>query len=576
MLTVASDYSGIGAFDHALKRISADSGLEFKKVVACDYNIFARIAYLANHGTAEDLALAKSKEHKIICAKVKNIVESEKPPTPEQTIILEQANTFAKQFSFYYPFNVYDREIPETPVDIYCTTPPCQSFSIAGKRLGKEDRRGILFFNSLEFIQKNKPNYFIFENVKGLISHDRSKGSKAKMGKTFCEWLNYLGGLSVNGNETIFPYEEAVPYHIFWKVQNSKKHGVPQNRERVFIIGIKAENHHEFTFPPEEPLTKRLKDVLETFEDGRFPTQEAFDAYMQKYFLSEKMVDYLCNRSANFNAGKINLKDEEDIASCLTKSSSAIDISDNIIKVGNTNPSGKGMNGNIFDSNGISPTLSTNKGEGIKIVSNTRKGYEIATENDSINFSNPNSKTRRGRVGKGVAQTLDTACNQGVFVPKESSKNTDVIVAGNMVGGKWDKTHEQSGRVYDVAGIGATIHTMKGGSQQPKICIPVLTPERLEKRQNGRRFKEDGDEMFTITTQDRHGIYDGYQIRKLTPLECHRLQDFPDLHIQKSIAAGISDSQLYIQAGNSITVRVLELNIRKLLKLDLCPHNQKK
>ena len=72
----------------------------------------------------------------------------------------------------YYPENVYRREIPNESLDIYMTSPPCQAFSLAGKRKGKNDERGILFFNSLEFIEKNKPRFFCFENVKGLLSDD--------------------------------------------------------------------------------------------------------------------------------------------------------------------------------------------------------------------------------------------------------------------------------------------------------------------------------------------------------------------------------------------------------------------
>jgi DNA (cytosine-5)-methyltransferase 1 len=127
----------------------------------------------------------------------------------------------------YYPQNVYEREIPEESLDIYMTSPPCQAFSVAGKRLGKDDKRGILFFNSYEFIEKNKPRYFIFENVRGLLSDDN--------GKTFSEWVNMLGGKSVNGLPILFAYEESVPYHLYWKVLNAKDYGVPQNRERVFF-----------------------------------------------------------------------------------------------------------------------------------------------------------------------------------------------------------------------------------------------------------------------------------------------------------------------------------------------------
>jgi DNA (cytosine-5)-methyltransferase 1 len=86
-----------------------------------------------------------------------------------------------------------------------------------------------------------------------------------------------------------------------------------------------------------------------------------------------------------------------------------------------------------------------------------------------------------------------------------------------------------------------------------------LTPDRAEKRQNGRRFKEDGEPAFTVTCQDQHGIYDGFTIRRLTPRECFRLMDFPD-----SFTWPVSDSQAYKQAGNSIVVAVLAEIIKKL------------
>ena len=115
MLRVGSDFSGVGAFNQALIRL----GVEYKEVFACDMDKFARETFIHNYGEPE-----------------------------------------------YYPTNVYERSIPSESLDIYMTSPPCQAFSLAGKRLGKEDKRGILFFNSHEFIQVNKPRFFIFENVK--------------------------------------------------------------------------------------------------------------------------------------------------------------------------------------------------------------------------------------------------------------------------------------------------------------------------------------------------------------------------------------------------------------------------
>lgn len=236
MIKVGSDFSGVGAFNQALIRL----GIEYKELFACDMDKYARQTFIHNYGEPE-----------------------------------------------YYPTNVYDRAIPDQSLDIYMTSPPCQAFSLAGKRLGKEDKRGILFFNSHEFIQNNKPRYFIFENVKGLLSDNA--------GKTFSEWVNLLGGKSINGNPVIFPYEDAVPYHLYYKVLNAKHYGVPQNRERVFLIGIRDDEDNNFRFPIEEQLTKRLKDVLENEVDD-------------KYFLSEKMISYLENRSNNFNNGKIKIE----------------------------------------------------------------------------------------------------------------------------------------------------------------------------------------------------------------------------------------------------------------------------
>lgn len=102
----------------------------------------------------------------------------------------------------------------------------------------------------------------------------------------------------------------------------------------------------------------------------------------------------------------------------------------------------------------------------------------------------------------------------------------------------------------------------------PKIiCKPCLTPERAEKRQNGRRFKEDGEESFTLTSQDKHGVLldDGREvrIRRLTPKECFRLQGWTDDYFDKAKQFN-SDSQLYKQAGNGVTVTVIEAIAKKL------------
>lgn len=354
-MRIGSDFSGVGAFDQALIRL----GIEYNTVFACDMDKYARQTYVANYG--------------------------------------EPA---------YYPENVYNRNIPKDPLDIYMTSPPCQAFSLAGKRKGEGDKRGVLFYNSHEFIQKNKPRYFIFENVKGLLSDDN--------GKTFKRWVDFLGGKSVNGNPVLFPHEEATPYHIYWKVLNAKDYKVPQNRERVFIIGVRDDADNTFRFPKPYFLDKRLKDVLEEEVD-------------EKYYLSDKMVNSFTNRPQAENYPFNPLTEESTHTPCLTA---------RYFKMGATDPY-------------------------LKVKSATKSGHELLTPGDSVNFT----QTRRGRVGKGVAQTLDTACNQGVW----------------MVDYRYDE------------GL-----RIRKSNTSP--CVTTGEP---------------------IYTND-------YKIRRLTPRECFRLMDFPD------------------------------------------------
>ena len=397
MIKTGSDFSGVGAFDQALRKL----GIKYQTIYACDWDKYARQTYIENYGNPK-----------------------------------------------YFPKDVYEREIPEESLDIYMTSPPCQAFSLAGKRKGEDDDRGILFYNSHEFIQKNNPRYFIFENVRGLLSDAD--------GLTFKVWLDMLGGKSVNGNPVLFPNEKSTPYHIYWQVLNAKHYGVPQNRERVFIIGIRDDADNTFRFPKTQHLTKKLKDVLE-------------ESINDKYFLSEKMINSIMTPSkGKWQSGKmeIDLVVARPITATCHKMHRAD--TDNYITVNSA----------------------------------TKKGYEIATDQDSINFSVPNSKTRRGRVGKGVAQTLDTACNQGVITEP----------------------------------INATYrHAFEG-------------------------FKGYNDLSPTIKSSEGSGNQILLNnIRRLTPRECFRLMDFPD-----TFKWSVSDTQAYKQAGNSIVVNVLAEIINKL------------
>ena len=128
----------------------------------------------------------------------------------------------------------------------------------------------------------------------------------------------------------------------------------------------------------------------------------------------------------------------------------------------------------------------------------------------------------------------------------------------------------QVGRVYGTDGLSPTLNTMQGGGREPKILVRAcLTPDRLSKRQQGRRFKDNGEPSFTLNTVDRHGVLIENQkewaIRKLTPRECWRLQGFTDEQFDKAKDAGVSNSQLYKQSGNSVTVPVIKAIAEKLI-----------
>lgn len=458
-LRVGTFCSGVGSPEQALK----DLGIEHSVEWAAEWDKYARTTYAANH------------DCKVMYEDVTKIDYSTLPD-----------------------------------IDLFVAGFPCQSFSLAGKRLGFDEVRGTLFFNCAELIKIKQPKYFILENVKGLLSHDKAKGSKHPIGKTFSTIINLLGA-NINGQDnSMFAFDDCLGYNIHYKVLNAKDFGVPQNRERVFIIGIRPDLPNTFRFPKGFPLTKRLKDVLET-------------DVPEKHYLSDTMVAGFLNHTDNCKKKGSGFKFEpikditNEIASCVTARCYKMGIDDNYIEEPQIaamrgrsveNPSDRTtgieleqrleINGNGTSNTRKSVAKDNLVVEPIRVSEATQKGYAEAYEGDSINLSVPGSKTRRGRVG--VAQTLDTSCNQAV------------VLAVN--------TKQQ------------------GPPRFTELCAALGAND----------FKE--PKMVQL----------GYRIRRLTPRECFRLMSFPDTFD----ISHVSETQAYKQAGNSIVVDVMKYILSNL------------
>lgn len=334
-------------------------------------------------------------------------------------------------------------------VDVIVGGFPCQAFSIAGKRQGFEDTRGTLFFEIARFASILRPRYLFLENVGGLLNHDG--------GATF---------------ETILGALDDIGYDVEWQVLNSKNY-VPQNRERVFIVGHLRGKSTRKIFP-------FARDDKTSYELQGQPNST--NTITARYGAASGVGSYI-----------IESKQQEQVA----------------IPVLSPDRLNKKQNGRRFKEEGDEMfTLTAQDRHGILIREATSKGYVEALPGDSVNISHPKSATRRGRVGKGVANTLLTGKEQAVVV-RETEDG------------------------WHLARNDKKSSTVQG--------THVTYPE---------------GKSHALTAAHKPMTINGLRIRKLTPRECWRLQAFPDWAFDRAAKVN-SDSQLYKQAGNSVTVAVI-------------------
>lgn len=386
-----------------------------------------------------------------------------------------------------------EKKLPKD-IDLISYGFPCQDISLAGKQKGlfNEDgsqTRSGLFFDALRIIEETQPKVAIAENVKNLV------------GKKFKEQF-----------EIVLDSLEQAGYNNYWKVLNSKDFGIPQNRERVFIVSIRKDvDTGVFEFPKGYPLDKRLKDLLEDEVDEKFYMKDdkiqplLNGTYTPGTYPYNPMDDGTCRTIKNqyFKNSQANFIKQTDQGATA------------VLQVGNVNPSGRGQNGQVVDSEGLARTITIEKGEGQKIL--VREPFIVASrgrnpENPSDRTTGSPTEQRLEPNSQGICNTLTTVQKDNLVVEPQCIQAADLNHYQN----------DQMNRVYSVDGISPTILTKTGGGRETKI----LEPPHL-------------------------------RIRKLTPKECFRLQGFSDESYEKA-ASVCSNTQLYKQAGNSITVDVLE------------------
>lgn len=343
---------------------------------------------------------------------------------------------------------------------------PCQDFSLAGKRKGMEGQRSSLILHAIRLIGECRPDIFIWENVKGAYS--------SNAGADF--WGIIQAFTNIGG------------YRLEWQLLNTSWF-LPQNRERIYLIGHLAEGSGRNIFP--------------IGEEVRIPNERG--QYAEKQIAS-CIQGGGAGHTANGEYKGMNLVEY----TCVAQRGRNPE-----------NPSDRTTGAHTeqrFEANsqGTTNTLTgVQKDNLIMVKSNTEKGFEEAKEGDSINFSNPASKTRRGRVGKGKAQTLDTTCNQGV------------------IAGTW-RTHND----------GKGFREVEDGNSP---TIPA-------------RAREDGSGQSCISTNGN--------IRRLTEIECERLQGFPDNWTEFGNYDGkiksIPKTQRYKLLGNAVTVDVVKAIAKRL------------
>lgn len=536
-------FAGIGGFRRGMELAGHEC------VGFCEFDKFATASYISMHLLTDEQRKA-----------LKDI-----PIKKRQKEILKEEYRNGEWYANDIR-RVYAGDIPKA--DCWCFGFPCQDISVAGKQAGFQGNRSSLFFRVMYLVgqlkEEDKPTYLFIENVKNLLS--------VNGGWDFARLLIEM---------------EQWGYDAEWQVLNSKDFGVPQNRERCFIIGHLRGRSSAEVFPVEGADGKNSVS-LNLFgclngrnsqrdrvysDDGLAPTISTKPGGN-----TEPKVSILFDTSYIGQDGKVRVY--ENI--CPTLTSRDYKEPRSVGVVCNVNPSGKGMNGNVYDSNGLNPTLTTNKGEGNKIAIPVLTPDRVEKRQNGRRFKEDGEPmfTLTSQDRHGVATSIPVSMSRNVI---ENEINVAHCLNANdsrKFFGKNQKGNAVIECVADKSDVTVKVaEVTKQGYSECRVGIDTVNLSVTgSKTRRGRVGKEIAN---TLDTSCNQGIfvqvseeltvyavwYEKYQcyiaIRKLTPKECFRLQGWSDDYFKKAQFVN-SDSQLYKQAGNGVTVTVIETIARKM------------
>ena len=488
------------------------------------------------------------------------------------------------------------------PFNMICGGSPCQDFSVAGKQKGSvwtckdcgheynsltvhwskrdkcpqcnssniEKTRSSLLVEYLRVIRANKPNFGIYENVKNIVG----KQFRDTTFKLFEDELHEYG------------------YNTYWKVLNAKNYGIPQNRERVYLIFIRKDlDNGQFKFP--EPFDNgiRLKDILEDKVDEKFYlSDDKVQKFLSNFNQSEFPVTTRNSNTVSTIRATYYKNGERNVCENIENGNGYEGIveSNNVKQIGNISEGnsswGNPQTGRIYSAEGISPTLNTCSGgqREPKIVCGIDKSNNHPSVIDNANCIT--SREDRGisnRKGEGTAvlecpetsYCIDANYYKGTSPEEYVKKHRRQLVFEEKTI-KIPQATKQGYIECEVGGVADLSYpnskTRRGRVQENGTISPTITATetgvcRIEKadgcytNQSPSFTRAPLEGLSRTLKADSHpaGVYDGIRIRKLTPKETWRLMGFSDQDFNAAKNAGISNSQLYKQAGNSIVVDVL-------------------